>query len=305
MGIYDREYYQDDYGQRGFSFGGQRQQMMMVTKVVIVTAVIFVLDIFSGGNVSAFLGLDLVFYRRPWLVYQLLGYGFVHAGVWHIALNMFVLWMFGRFIEERLGRREFLFFYLASIVFAGLVWLICQHVWLLSSEQGRVLLEQVQPGGKWPSLVGASGGVVAVFLIFVLYYPKQTVYLWGILAMPAWVLGAFIIGINLIQGITGTAGVTAWEAHLGGAAFAFLYLRSGISFDRLFSRVAERRPSGWKFPRRGPKLRVHDPDGSDQRLAAEADRILDKVHREGEQSLTGRERRTLEKYSRRVRGRRG
>lgn len=303
MGIYDREYYQDDYGQRGGSFGGQRQQMMMVTKVVIVTAAIFVFDILAGGKVSALFGLDMVFYRRPWLCYQLLSYGFVHAGVLHIGLNMFVLWMFGRFIEERLGRREFLSFYLVSIVFSGVIWLICQHVWLLSSEEGRYIFDQIGVG-KSPPLVGASGGVVAVFIIFVLYYPKQTVYLWGIIAMPAWVLGAFMIGINLIQGISGTAGVTAWEAHLGGAAFAFLYLQSGMNFNRLFSRITDRGGAGWKLPRRGPKLRVHHPDGNEQRLAAEADRILDKVHREGEQSLTGRERRTLEKYSRRVRDRR-
>lgn len=298
MGIYDRDYYQNDSGQRGGSFGGHKR--MMVTNVVIVTVAIFFLDTLAGGGLSRFLALNMAFYRAPWTVYQLLSYGFVHQGIWHVGVNMFLLWMFGRIIEERLGRREFLLFYLVAIVFSGLVWFLGDTLWLLSSQEGRMSFSQARLT-DFPVLVGASGGVVAVFIIFVLYYPKETVYLWGLIAMPAWVIGAVLIGMNVLQGFTGTAGTTAWEAHLGGAAFAFLYLRFGWNFDRLLSSGGW---SNWKFPRRGPKLRVHNPNDDLGDLAAEADRILDKVHREGEQSLTGRERKTLEKYSRRVRDQR-
>lgn len=299
MGIYDRDYYQNDDGQRGISFGGQ--QRMMVTNLVIVTVAIFILDTLAGGAVhEKFLALDLTLYRQPWKLFQLLSYGFVHAGVFHIGFNMFLLWMFGRIIEERLGRREFLFFYLVAIVFSGLVWFVGDALWLLSSEEGRAFLSRAPPD-RIPMLMGASGGVVAVFIMFVLYYPRQTVYLWGLIAMPAWVIGAVLIGVNLFQGMAGTAGNTAWEAHLGGAAFAFLYLRFGWNFSKLVSSGGW---SNWRFPRRGPKLRVHNPDDDLRDLAAEADRILGKVHQQGEQSLTGRERKTLEKYSRRVRDQR-
>lgn len=295
MGIYDRDYYQNDYAERGFSFGGQPR--MMVTNIVIATIAVFIVDTLAGGSLTNYLALDMAFYRQPWTVYQLLTYGFVHQGIWHILLNMFLLWMFGRVIEERWGRQEFLFFYLIAVVFSGLVWLLGDTLWLLSFPGGRNALSQAD----LPVLVGASGGVVAVFIVFVLYYPKQTVYLWGLIAMPAWVIGAVLIGMNVLQGLSGTAGTTAWQAHLGGAAFAFLYLHFGWNFSRLLS---SRGWSTWKWPRRGPKLRVHNPDDDLRNLAGEADRILDKLHREGEQSLTGRERRILEKYSRRVRDRR-
>ncbi len=302
MGIYDREYYQDDNTPRGFNLGGQRR--MMVTNIVLVTVAVFIVDMLTAGKLTATLGLNLNFYRRPWLCYQLLTYGFIHAGPWHIALNMFMLWMFGRVIEERLGRREFLLFYLAAIVFAGLTWVVMKNAWLLSSDEGRVWLSAFNRlpafSDKLPGVVGASGGVVAVFVTFVLYYPKQTLYLWGLVAIPAWVVGALVIGGDILRGMSGAAGVTAWEAHLGGAAFAFLYLRLGLNFSRLLPATGSGR---WKMPRRKPNLRLHNPD-NDQDLAAEADRILAKVHREGEQSLTGRERRTLEKYSRSVRDRR-
>ena len=99
-----------------------------------------------------------------------------------------MFWMFGRVIEQRLGGREFLLFYLAAIVFAGATWVVAKNIWLLSSDEGKLYLEAI---GKLPvfskdipGVVGASGGVVAVFLAFVLLYPKETVYVWGLLAVP-------------------------------------------------------------------------------------------------------------------------
>ena len=114
MGIYDRDYYQDDGGPRGFTLGGKPR--MIVTNLVLVTIAVALLDLFLGGKLTPLLALDPDVYRRPWQLYQLLTYGFLHAGFWHIALNMFMLWMIGRLIETRLGRIECLLFYLVAIV---------------------------------------------------------------------------------------------------------------------------------------------------------------------------------------------
>lgn len=304
MGFYDREYYQESDAPRGYRLGGQSRTM--ATNLVIVTVVVFVLDTLAGSGLTQRLTLYENFYMRPWQAYQLLTYGFVHAGPWHVGLNMFMLWMFGRIIEQRLGRKEFLLFYLVAIVFSGLVWVLSKNVWLLASDDGRLIWQTMNqlPAGdlRVPHVVGASGGVVAVFLLFVLFYPRQTVYLWGLIAVPAWVIGALLIGNDLIRGLTGAAGVTAVEAHLGGAAFAFLYLQTGLSFSRMLPGLGALRD---KIPRGKPQLRLHNPDDDLDELAQEADRILAKVHAQGEQSLTGRERRTLEKYSRLMRQRRG
>lgn len=292
MGIYDREYFQDEGSPSGFQLGGG--QLMMVTRLVIVTGALFVVDYVMEGRLSDIFKVPADVYRRPWMCWQLLSYGFAHGGFWHVALNMFMLWMFGRVVEFRLGAKEILLFYLAAIVFSGLVWLVAENLWLYGTAGGRAYLEAER---SLPKMLGASGGVSAVFLLFVLLYPKQTVYLWGLLAVPAWLIGALIIGQDLWLGISGRAANTAWQAHLGGAAFAFLYLRGGWSFSQLVPAVLR-----WRWPRRGPRLRVHHAD--DQTLDAEADRVLEKLHREGEASLTARERRTLESYSRRMRDRR-
>jgi hypothetical protein len=67
--------------------------------------------------------------------------------------------------------------------------------------------------------------------------------------------------------------------------------------DRLKRLVTK--PQGWIKPK--PPLKVHDPEHYYEDLDAEADRLLDKVAREGLSSLTDPERRTLEDYSRRTR----
>jgi hypothetical protein len=53
--------------------------------------------------------------------------------------------------------------------------------------------------------------------------------------------------------------------------------------------------------RRRPPLKVHDPERFYQDRDAEADRALEKLHTQGEASLTAKERQILEDYSRRMR----
>lgn len=294
MGIYDRGYMQeDDAG--GFRFtGGTR---MLVTNVIIVTVAIALADMFTTGGdwLSQFLALPADILHQPWKIWTLVSYGFAHApiamsgGIWHVAMNMLVLWMFGRAIEERLGRSEFLYFYLIAIIASGLVWLVGTNLWLATSPADPRL----------PVLFGASGGVTAVLILFVLYYPHRTLYLFGAFAMPAWVLGLFAIGYDVLRAATGTAGNVAWQAHIGGAAFAYLYARFHWQFTRFLPTLR-----GWPWKWNRPRLRVHTAEDETSDLNAEGDRILDKLLREGEQSLTWRERRALEKYSRRMREKR-
>ena len=96
----------------------------------------------------------------------------------------------------------------------------------------------------------------------------------------------------------GTDNNVAYDVHLVGIACAFLYHFSGITFTRWVP--------GWLTSTAGrlqpkPSLKVHDPEDDYADLDAEADRILDKVHREGESSLNRRERKILKDYSRRMR----
>jgi membrane associated rhomboid family serine protease len=303
MGFQDRDYYreQDRYGGPAL-LGGQR---MMATNLVILNVAIFLIDAFTRrvpfgleGRLefrwlSYLLSLDAGLFSRHWEFWRLLTYGFAHAplgspsGMWHVGMNMLMLWMFGRDMEMKYGRREFLRFYLIAIVVAGLAWLAVQNI-------VGILLAARNPADR---TLGASGAVTAVLILFILNYPRRTLYLWGLLAVPAWLLGVLYVGLDTF-GFLGGGGHVAYEAHLGGAAFALAYYGMGWNFER-FSLGRLSPPARW-LPSR-PKLKVHDPDEFYRQQDIEADRILDKVHRQGQDSLTARERRILEEYSRRMR----
>jgi membrane associated rhomboid family serine protease len=284
MGLYDRAYATEDQVYR------DRPQLSMIVKIVIVTGIVFLVDSLSVGEngehpIGNWLALNANWFLRPWDAYRLLTYGFVHADLWHILFNMFGLWMIGRLLEQTIGGREFLAFYLVSIVASGAIWSVIAFF-------GHVA------GQPFPFVIGASGAVASVIIATVLRYPKETVYLYGIIAMPFWVFGVMFVGFDLVQAFFNKESNVAFTAHLGGAGFGFLYHYSGIRLESLV------KPEQWSnLFKRKPRLKVVRQPEADK-LDDEADRILQKIHEQGQDSLTAREQKVLEKYSRRVNQRR-
>lgn len=290
MALFDREYYRNE----GPPPGLQASDRMMVTNLVILTVAIYVVDIFLGRQhwLIASLSLTSADLAKPWLWWRFLTYGFAHAPypeMGHIFWNMFGLWMFGRDVELIYGRKEFLRFYLVALVVGSIVWALRNQLW------------GAAPQGQEHVLLGASGAVTAVVLMFVLQHPTRTILLMFVLPVPAWVMGVLIIGGDLMQMMSSTGQRSiAFDVHLVGATFAILYFRLGWNLGRWIPELPWLRGSArpWK---RKPRLRVHDPgeDGSEQDEVA--DQLLIKVSREGMESLTAQERRILEAYSRRMR----
>jgi membrane associated rhomboid family serine protease len=285
MGIYDRDYYRGDGAGR---FSGGRS---IVTTLVIINFVVFVLDYLSprmpdGTHwLSDTLALKSDLFTHPWNFWQLLTAGFVHSSFdssryLHIFVNMLALWMLGRDVEQKYGGQEFLRIYLSLLVLSSLAW-----VTLASAS------------GTNASLVGASGGVTGIVMLFILNYPKRSLMIIPFpFAIPAWVVGVLLIGQDLLGAIGQRDNSVAYVAHLAGAAFAFLYFQSGICLGSCF-------PFTWqiRLPRRSARLKTFDPDSRYENLDALADRILEKVHQYGAESISDEERRILDDYSRRMR----
>lgn len=278
MGLSDREYYREP-DQPGFTL--QRPQSIAVT-LVIINVAIYLVDwaFFDNGLLQEKLSVAPPVVTQPWLWWKFLSSGFAHADSRHILFNMFVLWMFGRDIELRFGRQEFLRFYLVAIVLGSVIWCMIR----LGSEA---------------TMLGASGAVTAVVIAYCRLYPKRTLLLMMVVPVPAWLVGVLIVVLNLVGSRHGDAGI-AYEVHLVGAAFGFFYCKFGWNLGRLM-------PSNFslgaalKTVKSRPKLRIHDPGQQGQSQDAEADRVLDKMHRLGADQLTESERRVLEEYSRRMR----
>ncbi len=290
MGLQDREYYRDEETP-GMRLSGSR---MMVTNILVVTIGIFIVDAFTEvvpgtrtNWLAHALSLKGNLLQEPWHIWQLLTSGFAHASlgdrsIWHVGGNMFMLWMFGYDVERRLGRLEFLRFYLTAIVIASSCWLALT---IVAGQADR------------SSLLGASGGISAMFALFVFMNPKRTLFLMGIIPLPTWVVGVLFLLSDVMGQMTGGDNV-AYSAHLGGAAFGAAYFLLRWNLGRV---VPDRLFEFKKLARRPPSLKVHDPEQVYENRDAEADRVLDKLHSEGEDSLTPKERRVLEDYSRRMR----
>jgi len=303
MGYQDREYYQEDRSSGGYQLGGD---LSYTWRIVIVNAAVFVtnLFLFGGANLiveyGALHGDTLV---KPWFWYQFLTYGFVHSpgDIGHVFWNMFGLVIFGSSVEETYGRREYLRFYLVSILCGGLFWgtrvyLAHQFGWDTFSSDPKYI----------PLLLGASGAVTAVTLLFCLRNPFATIRLMFVLPVPAWVLGTLIIIGNVFQA-SQAVNTVAYDVHLVGAAFAVAYFYFDWNLTRVldFSWLSRAGSSVGKLLKPRPKLKVYDEEGDDdavhRQLESEADRILAKISRDGEGSLSAQERKTLEHYSRLMR----
>ncbi len=287
MGIYDRDYYETDAVRPLRPWDSHS----VVTMLIVANVVVFVADFLLTANSSAVtrsLTLRATALTQPWLWWQFLTYGFAHADLGHLIFNMISLYFLGRAVEDRLGKWEFLRFYLATLILCGIVW------------SGLHFGENLH-------LLGASGAVTAVSMLFVFFYPHATLYLWMVVPVKAWVLGVVIIVWNLFTPTT-SDGSVAYDVHLAGAALAAGYHFGRWKFGFLVRWWDSARHS-LRARMRG--IRVHRPAGTGPSEPAgksdddrEADRILEKIYRDGEASLTRRERKFMEQYSRKVRQRR-
>jgi hypothetical protein len=112
-------------------------------------------------------------------------------------------------------------------------------------------------------------------------------------------LALILVGIDVLGAID-RSGTIACTAHLGGAAFGFMYYKWGLRLERWLP--AKKWSTSLK---RRPKLRVLDPDSVDSDSTdSRVDDILRKIQEQGQDSLTRAERRILEEASKEYQRRR-
>lgn len=291
MGIYDRDYYQPQ--QQGFTL--RRPQTVVMTLIVINVGIYVVNSLFLKNGLIDLMVAQASDLQHPLQWWRFLTYGFSHdPAPMHVAANMIGLFFLGREVEQRYGRNEFLAFYLLCIVVSGMAWAAAN-------------LALGVPGAR---VIGASGAVVGVIVLFAFNFPRRTILLFFVFPVPAWVLGLLVVLSDLFgaTGLHQVEGHIAYAVHLAGAAFAALYYKSNWRITGLFGNL-----SFDKAKWRRSKFRVVKPDDmpergedtGDDELTRQADAVLDKINREGIDSLTRKERKILEKASKQAQERRG
>jgi membrane associated rhomboid family serine protease len=201
---------------------------------------------------------------------------FSHNELWHLAINMFVLWSFGTVLERLWGARIFVIFYLVAAVVSSLT-----HCTVSSLIMGN---------GDIPAL-GASGAVSGLLLAYALYFPRHKILLFGVIPVPALAGVLAFVGIDLWGLVAQSRGgglPIGHGAHLGGAlAGALMY----------FFWLRATRPA--------PSARVHRPPvgglpGLTPEEAHEFERIRIKIETWGPQALTPKEQDFLNRLRERV-----
>ena len=268
------------------------------------------LTIFGERNIFNALGFASAEMPAGW--WTIATYMFVHAGLAHLAFNMFALWTFGPRVEAEWGTRGFTAFYLWSGLGGAVT-----HLILVRSGV----------------LVGASAAVYGVMLAFAMRWPDEEVLVFGIIPMKTRWFVAWMVAINLALAMASQSGGTgsgiAAIAHLGGLLFAWVYIKGPGSggIERFRRRVASVPDDQDEMPRAVPKPQPRTRDSSVSRTDAvvaksmaatpkllppkvdsrkrrseELNRVLDKISRSGVQSLSPDERTILERFSRELRG---
>jgi len=194
-------------------------------------------------------------------IYQLMTYGFLHAGFFHLFFNMLMLWMFGSMLEVPWGSRRFLEFFLFGVLGAGLGTVV------LAYTLGSII--HLSPGT--PTL-GASGGIYAIFMAAAMLFGDQEVFMFP---FPFAIRLKYLVGILAfvaLVGALGDSGGTANAAHLSGLLFGYLYVKFVPSRGLLFSASEAsygitNRYHRWKRRRAGKKFQVymkkHNQDAKD------------------------------------------
>lgn len=277
MGIDDREYYRDERRPRRLGAVGA---VSVNAWIIGINCAVFLLmafsptlnaHLFNYGHFSTFEG----FGRLE--VWRLVTFQFLHANLLHLFFNMFGLYLFGGMVEQFLGGKRYLAFYLVCGIFGGLTYLLLNLLgWGLQTQFLGLLVHDP----RMP-LVGASAGVFGVILACAYIEPKATVQLlFPPIPITLRTLAYGYVGIAAFNLITGGRNAGGDAAHLGGAAAGFFFIRNAHllrDFFDVFGRNPSRRDAAHSAG--VPRDRV--------------DVLLDKIRREGLASLDAQEREAL------------
>ena len=141
----------------------------------------------------------------PW---QMVTYGFLHGGMFHLFFNMLGLWMFGSELERLWGQKRYMQFLLAGVLAAAVA-----------------QLAVTAASGSFAPTVGASGGLFALLLAFGMLFPDRIIMpLFPPIPMKARTFVIVFGALELILGAADRSGV-AHFAHLGGMVGGYLMIR--------------------------------------------------------------------------------
>ena len=228
---------------RGFITPGVKILVLVCTGVFLAQTLIWML---LGSGALAWINhqfglvpLGPIPALRLW---QPVTYLFLHGGLWHLLINMLMLWMFGRELELVWGKKRFLDYFFLCGVGAGII----------------TILVKVAPmlWGHRPSdtpTIGASGAIFGILIANAILFPDRRIWLFPLpITIP---MRPFVAVMGAVEffGTLGSSGDNVSHlCHLGGMLIGWLYLRRGSFLFRVRNEMAD-----WRYQRNRRKFEVY------------------------------------------------
>jgi len=273
-------------------FPGRGLLTPAVRFLLISTGIVFfaqmAADSLTGGKFTLLFGLSWTGIRHLFL-WQLATYLFLHGGLFHILLNMLALFFFGPDTERAIGTKRFIALYFVCGILGGLGWL------LLTGRQTPM------------PCIGASGAIFGVLGAFAALFPARPITLLLFFVIPVTMRArtlALAMAVFSLLAMVGQPGNIAYAAHLAGGLAGYLYIVAFYNaegpgwrgFRRLFNDLL------WQWHRRKFKvISGAESDFDDENEPPNEDEVnavLEKLSRQGMNSLTRHEHEILKRASR-------
>lgn len=286
-------------------FGGFQFFPPVIKTLLIANAAVFLGMIFLGNFRIGEFYFEQFFYQgfALWPLgygfgfWQLFTYMFMHANFTHILFNMLALWMFGMELEHVMGSKKFLIYYLLCGFGGGLANLLIAP-----------MFTSVGP------TVGASGAVYGVLLAFGMMFPDRPIYIYFLLPIKAKYFVVMYMAIEIFS--VGSMDGVAHFAHLGGALVGFLYLiadgyQIGSSYyaprdnENIFTKMTgfgrqKKQEEYYQNVSDAKIYDIHEFQDEQKRHQEQIDDILDKISKNGYQSLSEDEKKLLFEASKKL-----
>ena len=256
-----------------------------VKRLIVANVIVFLVCAQVRGLDArlAFFPLWIAIREQPWSLFT---YMFVHGGWWHLFFNMISLAFFGPRVEAQMGSPRFIALYMIGGLGGSLL---------------SLALASVAPN----PIVGASGAIFGVELVYAMFWPHDKIYIWGALPVEARWLVIGQTAYSIFAGFGGYSAGIAHFAHLGGYVGAFLYLqwidfRSPLQSYRRKLDAAMYGKRGWGLAGDSEEIAKWEAiprDGLHAMNVEELDRVIAKAKRDGVRKLTADEKAFLHRMS--------
>jgi membrane associated rhomboid family serine protease len=226
------------------------------------------------------------FIRQPWSLFT---YMFLHFNFLHILFNLLVLYWFGRLFLDYYDQHQLLGLYILGGIAGGIVYMVSYNLFPVFN---RVVDDSY--------LLGASAAIISILIATAFRDPNRNIYLLLIGRIPLKYLALFMV-ISYIIGIS-TSNAGGNLAHLGGALMGWVYfiaLKRGLDITSFltsffnFGKQLLKKEKKVKIVHRQPPRDDYEYNRQKAADHIELNRILDKIGKEGYNSLTREEKETL------------